>query len=345
MYSTNQLVRIGYACLIFSLFSLQTYGQEAPSTLESIPPNLDTENVICLPGIDPAGIVVINGIETLNCEGHGLNLNSEIRLRIEMEVDLGRSSSGPGGTDGREQRATEEFYLTVSIDRNFDNVIDASERVYITSINGEKGNIVHEFVYDYQTLTQTSVPEEQQEDDFTLAIMVSQTEIDGSCNEYVSDYYYLYTPNPEEAYTQEYNGACNCAYENQANNTSNKGVGPIKDPTCCPTTRTCGTCGDNNGFDGASPTNRRFGQRSESFKLYPNPANDVINIDYYSLSNEDLHIQVLNIMGQLLINKNISLEQRNHQHIEIPIQVLPKGAYIIQISDGLIVKTKKFMKR
>jgi len=71
------------------------------------------------------------------------------------------------------------------------------------------------------------------------------------------------------------------------------------------------------------------------FSIYPNPANDKLII---SSKNKDLKIQLINITGKQLFY-NIEINK------EINISNLPKGLYLIKVSNNKISKTLKFIKR
>jgi hypothetical protein len=88
-----------------------------------------------------------------------------------------------------------------------------------------------------------------------------------------------------------------------------------------------------------------FGSINEDnleLKIFPNPANEYINIqcDNCSLSK----IRITNIMGQLIQEKNIA--NTINSNVKISIQKLPPGVYIISgfDSNNLLSHLKKFIK-
>ena len=70
--------------------------------------------------------------------------------------------------------------------------------------------------------------------------------------------------------------------------------------------------------------------------VYPNPANDLIHIQFESTLSEEVVIRLLNIHGQEVL-KNVPNSQ---QFMELPVQHLPSGTYAISIesSDAILVK-------
>ncbi|MDR2009611.1 MAG: choice-of-anchor J domain-containing protein [Bacteroidales bacterium] len=69
-----------------------------------------------------------------------------------------------------------------------------------------------------------------------------------------------------------------------------------------------------------------------NINVYPNPANNIINIT----SAKNANIRILNLVGQEYINLTGTSENQ-----KIDISVLPQGVYIVQITKDSIVTTKK----
>ena len=75
-------------------------------------------------------------------------------------------------------------------------------------------------------------------------------------------------------------------------------------------------------------------------KIYPNPANNIINIEVNNLNNKQLRCEIFNLQGKLL---NI-FDNINSNKFEINTSNYPKGNYIYRISDKTsIVKIGKFI--
>lgn len=77
---------------------------------------------------------------------------------------------------------------------------------------------------------------------------------------------------------------------------------------------------------------------SEGFYLYPNPANDYININNDSNSLE--RYTIINNLGQIVLQQN----NINTNKISIPISNLTKGIYIITVENIKGSKSLKFIK-
>jgi hypothetical protein len=74
----------------------------------------------------------------------------------------------------------------------------------------------------------------------------------------------------------------------------------------------------------------------KGFTLYPNPVIDVLNIG----AQENLKtIQVFNLMGQQVFQKNINSNKAN-----INLNRLPQGAYFVKITTDKTLKFVKFIK-
>lgn len=76
-------------------------------------------------------------------------------------------------------------------------------------------------------------------------------------------------------------------------------------------------------------------QQKDKFDIYPNPANDVLNIS--KVSNK-ARFEIYNMVGQLVKVGNIENNQ-------VKISELTKGAYIIKIRDNTLSENIKFIKK
>lgn len=76
---------------------------------------------------------------------------------------------------------------------------------------------------------------------------------------------------------------------------------------------------------------------SKSFKLYPNPANDFINIEAISNSQTDFEYEVYNLLGSKVLNGKTSGQ--------IDISHLANGTYILQIQQDNQKQSLKFLKK
>jgi GH25 family lysozyme M1 (1,4-beta-N-acetylmuramidase) len=78
------------------------------------------------------------------------------------------------------------------------------------------------------------------------------------------------------------------------------------------------------------------------FNLFPNPANDKITIEHMSFNtNENEHISIYNLQGQLL--QMVSVPQQ--QKAEVDISSLPAGLYLLKLDTRSGSGVKKFFKQ
>ena len=77
------------------------------------------------------------------------------------------------------------------------------------------------------------------------------------------------------------------------------------------------------------------------FSLYPNPANNVLNVFHEKLSKSDSDIEIYNSLGQLVMH--VENRSANGKH-SIDISELESGIYTLMIKDGVELISKKFTK-
>ncbi len=71
--------------------------------------------------------------------------------------------------------------------------------------------------------------------------------------------------------------------------------------------------------------------------LYPNPASNVVNLQFSAEVATDAHIQIHDLTGQVLFSRTI--ESAQNEQLSIDIQDLPNGMYILNINN----QTEKFI--
>ena len=81
-----------------------------------------------------------------------------------------------------------------------------------------------------------------------------------------------------------------------------------------------------------------------SYDLFPNPANDIINLRFYQDNIGKANILLFNTLGQLVYSEDIFVNESLSEHV-INIEDLQKGLYFLKITnaDGL-TKTVKIVK-
>lgn len=79
------------------------------------------------------------------------------------------------------------------------------------------------------------------------------------------------------------------------------------------------------------------------FEIMPNPANDHVALRLQSTGKFPAKIDVVDITGKSVgINKRMNVVEGNSQ-LEMSISQLPPGIYMIRVTSGAYVKTKKFV--
>ena len=81
---------------------------------------------------------------------------------------------------------------------------------------------------------------------------------------------------------------------------------------------------------------------SFNFNLYPNPAQNVTNIEVYMIENNQLDIEVLDLAGKIVYSK-LNIESINNNLIEINTDELINGMYFVKLSTGTKTITKKLV--
>lgn len=77
----------------------------------------------------------------------------------------------------------------------------------------------------------------------------------------------------------------------------------------------------------------------ESMKLYPNPASNILNIEF-TKSIAKMNLIIKSISGQKLLESTIT----NQQSIQLPVSNLANGIYFVEFNDGKNKSTIKFIK-
>jgi hypothetical protein len=77
---------------------------------------------------------------------------------------------------------------------------------------------------------------------------------------------------------------------------------------------------------------------SNDFKLYPNPANSFVNVDYEFLPENGIIIEILDING-----KKVHSQTAQQTSNRLDINYLKPGMYIIRSTNGKSVNVKKLI--
>jgi hypothetical protein len=82
----------------------------------------------------------------------------------------------------------------------------------------------------------------------------------------------------------------------------------------------------------------------ENMLLYPNPTISECNVIFNLSKNGNVNIGVYNLSGRLMLNKEYKNRVSGGQNIELDIDGLSRGTYIIQMTSGNQKLTKKLLK-
>ena len=96
-------------------------------------------------------------------------------------------------------------------------------------------------------------------------------------------------------------------------------------------TENVGICTNLNSFSKTDKLN---------INIYPNPTKNILNVELGFLNEQAMHLQIINSIGQLLIEKNI-----NNQHSEVDLHSLSNGLYFIRIfENNNLIHSQKIIK-
>ena len=77
----------------------------------------------------------------------------------------------------------------------------------------------------------------------------------------------------------------------------------------------------------------------DKVKIYPNPAQDALQIEYISLENPSYLISIYNNLGQLFSETETRFENNK---VEIKTEELPDGIYSVKLSCEKNISYKRF---
>ena len=83
------------------------------------------------------------------------------------------------------------------------------------------------------------------------------------------------------------------------------------------------------------------------YSVYPNPANEVLNIDIELTSHQgnDVEIEIMDINGRVIQSQHAQLD-RGHNHLEVDLSEIPSGVYMINFIGTLdYIKESRLVKR
>jgi len=89
-----------------------------------------------------------------------------------------------------------------------------------------------------------------------------------------------------------------------------------------------------------------FNDQSESdfFSLYPNPANENVNVKVNAVQNQKVEINLFNLQGQLISSTLFFAVAGGLNSFSLPVHHIPNGFYILKVSNGIEVHSKTLVK-
>jgi hypothetical protein len=82
----------------------------------------------------------------------------------------------------------------------------------------------------------------------------------------------------------------------------------------------------------------------ENITLYPNPADDRINLDIRSLKNSNATIEVYSVTGQTLLHMQTAIIE-GQQTVKLPLDKLPSGMYLVKLITANGLWEQSFIKK
>lgn len=83
-------------------------------------------------------------------------------------------------------------------------------------------------------------------------------------------------------------------------------------------------------------------QNLATVKVFPNPVNGVLNVSFQKTMNGSIHLHLINIKGQTVINKKMHLSDKNY--LSMDTSEIPTGMYTLQVNlKGVVISTQKII--
>lgn len=93
----------------------------------------------------------------------------------------------------------------------------------------------------------------------------------------------------------------------------------------------------------SAPTSLFEIKNTSTFSVFPNPAISDITINYFSLSNQEVHFELIDFTGKIIHQqeKQLATIGDNNFKIKLPAEKLTSGLYFLKSTQGNIVKIKR----
>lgn len=104
-----------------------------------------------------------------------------------------------------------------------------------------------------------------------------------------------------------------------------------------------GTVAQKSALDVNVGFNPISGNAISDFRVYPNPATDYTQLKLELENPQNLRISLVNALGQeVSVIQNTFMSQGSH-YLQIPLQGLDRGVYLVQIENSLGIETQKIL--
>ena len=80
-----------------------------------------------------------------------------------------------------------------------------------------------------------------------------------------------------------------------------------------------------------------------ALKLYPNPSNDIVNLEFSLDQGENVNVEIYNISGSLVLSKNLGHVSIGVQTVALDVSGLPAGNYVVQAKGENANSTRKLV--
>ena len=103
---------------------------------------------------------------------------------------------------------------------------------------------------------------------------------------------------------------------------------------------------DDLNIDGINTTNINELSNNKRLKIYPNPANDIIQIDLGSTSQSSFKCLVTDLAGRNCLVEKLKESETSNLKRALDVSKLRPGVYFISIEEnGKVISTNKFIKQ
>ena len=92
----------------------------------------------------------------------------------------------------------------------------------------------------------------------------------------------------------------------------------------------------------SSKTSAEWDGDFKTFSLQPNPANSLVTINYFTDTNSQINIKVMDMTGRIVLQQNTTITEGDNS-IDLPTNNLPQGYYVVEANDGTTQSYQKLL--